>query len=143
MAAAASVRVPRAVRRAIVDHARSARPMECCGLLVGRKTEVLFACPVRNVADSPVRYEVDPMAHIDLRRVLRGFVPPLAIVGVYHSHPRGPATPSPTDVAEALYENWIHVIVGLAGGRPRLAAYRIRRGRARPLALEPSGALGR
>jgi proteasome lid subunit RPN8/RPN11 len=66
-------------------------------------------------------------------------VPPLAIIGVYHSHPRGPSRPSPADVDEALYENWIHLIVGLGSGRARLSAYRIRRGRARPLALERPG----
>jgi proteasome lid subunit RPN8/RPN11 len=138
MAAIASVRVPQAVRRAILDHARSARPLECCGLLVGRKHEVLFAWPVRNVAESPVRFEVDARAHIDLRRVVRRFVPTLAIVGVYHSHPRGPASPSPADIDEALYADWIHLIVGLAGGRARMAAFRIRGGRVRPLTIEPS-----
>ena len=134
---AASIRLARAVRRAILDHARAAQPLECCGLLVGRRADVLFACPVRNLAESAVRYEVDPRAHIDLRRVLRQLTPALAVVGVYHSHPRGAAAPSAADASQALYDNWIHLIVGLAGVRPQLAAFRIRRGRVHPLQLEP------
>jgi proteasome lid subunit RPN8/RPN11 len=139
----ASIRVPDAVRRAILAHARSARPLECCGLLVGRRREVLFAYPVRNMAASAARFEVDPRAHVDLRRVVRQLVPPLAIVGAYHSHPSGSASPSPSDIEEALYDDWTHLIVGLGGGRARLAAYRIRQGRVRPLALERRGSRGR
>jgi proteasome lid subunit RPN8/RPN11 len=135
MAPAAAIRVPHTVRQAVIDQARAARPRECCGLLVGYGADVLFAYPVRNVAASTVRYEVDPKAHIDLRRVLRRAVPSLRIVGVYHSHPAGPPVPSAADIDEALYGGWIHLIVGLAGGRAQLAAYRIQRGRVEPLTL--------
>ena len=140
---AASIRLPQAVRRSILRQARSAQPLECCGLLVGRRSHVLFAWPVRNLAASAVRYEVDPRAHIDLRRVLRRFTPELAIIGVYHSHPRGLAVPSAADVSEALYEDWIHLIVGLGGARAEVAAFRVRRGRVQRLRLQPGGALGR
>jgi proteasome lid subunit RPN8/RPN11 len=72
-----------------------------------------------NVAASDTRFHVDERAHIELRRKLRRLEPPLEIVGVYHSHPAGPPVPSPTDLAEAHYPEWIYVIVGL--GRPRAA----------------------
>ena len=62
-----------------------------------------------------MRYRVDDRAHIELRRVLRGVRPALSILGVYHSHPAGDAWPSETDVAEALYPDWTHLIVGLGG----------------------------
>jgi len=35
------------------------------------------------------------------------------IIGIYHSHPSGPATPSPTDIANASYDV-VYVIVSLA-----------------------------
>jgi proteasome lid subunit RPN8/RPN11 len=49
-------------------------------------------------------------------------------VGVYHSHPAGAALPSPRDLAEAHYPEWLFVIVGAAGRSVR--AFRIARGRA-------------
>jgi proteasome lid subunit RPN8/RPN11 len=97
------VALPRAVRRAIVMHARREAPRECCGLLVGCGREVAFAVACTNVARSETRYRIAPREHIDLRRALRAFSPPLDIVGVYHSHPRGRPVPSPTDVVEAAY----------------------------------------
>jgi proteasome lid subunit RPN8/RPN11 len=83
---------------------------------------------MRNAAASRRRYRVDDRDHIALRKALRRLTPPLSIVGVYHSHPDGLAAPSPSDVAQAFYPDWIQVIVGLRTTRPVLRAFRIRRG---------------
>jgi proteasome lid subunit RPN8/RPN11 len=101
-------------------------PHECCGLLIGRGRRISCVLPATNLAKSAVRYELDPRTHIDARRVLRRLLPPLDILGVYHSHPAGAPVPSETDVTQALYREWVHVIVGLGASRPRIAAYRIR-----------------
>ena len=124
-----------AVRSAILAHARRARPAECCGLLLGAGNHVAFAVPMANASASLTRFQIDPAAHIDLRRVVRAFVPALSIVGVYHSHPAGDAAPSTSDLAEAMYPDWVYVIIGLgarAGRRSPIRAYRLARGRARP-----------
>jgi proteasome lid subunit RPN8/RPN11 len=133
--AGGALRLPTAVRRAIVQHALRAMPLECCGFLLGTRGRVIFAVPMDNVAASPVRYRIEDRAHIDLRRVLRGFEPSLSIQGVYHSHPDGAARPSETDIREALYPEWAHVIVGLGHRRPSVRAFRIRSGRARAIRL--------
>jgi proteasome lid subunit RPN8/RPN11 len=130
MSRASAVVLPPSVSRAIVRHARRARPLECCGFLVGDHASISFAVPMENAAKSRVRYRIDDRAHIELRRTLRRFEPPLAIRGVYHSHPAGGASPSETDLAEALYPEWVYVIVGLGKARPEIRAFRIRRGRA-------------
>ena len=83
---------------------------------------------MQNVASSRVRYRIDNRAHIELRRMLRGMRPSLSIVGVYHSHPAGDAWPSPRDVAEAFYPEWMHLIVGFRGSRPVLRGFLIRNG---------------
>jgi proteasome lid subunit RPN8/RPN11 len=127
--------LPADVRRAMVAHARRDRPRECCGLLVGRGRRVAFAVAMANVEMTDTRYRVDDREHIQLRRVLRAFRPPLDILGVYHSHPRGRAQPSETDVAEAAYPRWLHVIVGLTGNRATVAAFRLRDGRVREVTL--------
>ena len=142
--------LPRAVRRAILAHARRARPLECCGLLVGRGPHVSFIVPMRNTARSRTRYRIDPGHHIALRKIVRTLVPRADIVGVYHSHPSGPPRPSRTDVAEAFYPDWAYVIAGLRGRRARLAAWALDRGAARRVVIRvrprkhgPPGWVGR
>jgi proteasome lid subunit RPN8/RPN11 len=119
-----------AVRRAVIGHARRDWPMECCGFLIGSRRAVCFAMPAINVAKSRTRYRIDDRAHVELRRVLRRVSPTLEIRGIYHSHPVGAAVPSETDLAEAFYPEWVHVIVGLGGRRASMRAYWIRGGRA-------------
>src|SRR5262245_41454334 len=95
------MKVPKRVIDAVVAHAREAAPTECCGLLVGRGTEILSARPARNIAVQPTRFLIDPKDHIDGRREARG--QGLDVVGFYHSHPHSPPDPSATDRAEADY----------------------------------------
>jgi proteasome lid subunit RPN8/RPN11 len=115
-------------REAMVAHARRDAPRECCGLLVGRGRRIDVALPMANVASRPrTRFQVDPAEHIAVRRVLRHIAPALEIVGLYHSHPVGPAVPSERDLAEAHYPDWLFVIIGRGGRSVR--AYQIRRKR--------------
>lgn len=130
--------LPGPIRRRLIAHARRERPRECCGLLLGHAGHAYFMVPARNRAAGETRYQLDPRVHLDVQRVIRGFHPPLRIIGVYHSHPATQARPSPTDLAEAHYPAWVHVIVSLAGGRPRVTAWRLRAGRAVPLAIAPA-----
>ena len=131
-----TARIPAAVRRAIVAHAKREQPNECCGLLLGRGTAVQFALPMANALASPTRYRISDAAHIECRRWLRDFAPTLSIVGVYHSHPEGAAEPSPRDLAEAMYPEWLYAIVGLAKKAPVFRVFRIARGRARKVSLK-------
>lgn len=131
-----TARIPAAVRRAMVAHARRERPNECCGLLLGAGRAVQYALPVTNVMASPTRYRVSNAAHIECRRLLRAFSPALSIVGVYHSHPAGAAEPSPRDLAEAMYPEWLYAIVGLGEKPPSLRVFRIRHGRAQKVSLK-------
>jgi proteasome lid subunit RPN8/RPN11 len=96
--------------RTMIAHARSARPAECCGVLVGSAGRVVDAVAVRNRATAVNRYELDPREHIAARRDARARG--LDVVGFYHSHPEAPARPSAVDIAEATYRDLIHVIVG-------------------------------
>ena len=120
------VSIAKSVRDAMVAHARRDAPRECCGLLIGRGRRVDLAVPMANVARrGRTRFQVDPAEHIAVRRVLRQVAPTLQIVGLYHSHPDGPAVPSARDVAEAHYPDWLFAIVGRGGRSVR--AYRIQK----------------
>lgn len=130
------VRLTRAVREAIVGHARAARPHECCGLLVGAGGLIDECVPSANVDPLPAtRFRLDPAVHVRIIRRLRGT--PRTIAGCYHSHPATAALPSPADVAEALYPDFVWVIVSLVDpDEPAVAAFRITAGGCTRLALE-------
>ena len=98
-----AVILPRAVRDDVIAHAREMAPAECCGLLVGSAREIVAAVRAANLADNPSRFLIDPKDHIRARREARARG--LDVVGFYHSHPHSDARPSPTDLAEASYEN--------------------------------------
>ena len=117
-----TVAVTRAVVASLIAHAREESPRECCGLLLGRGDEVAEVRRARNVASSPaMRFVIDPKDHIDARRDGRSCG--LAILGFYHSHPRGAAVPSATDVAEAAYPGSVYAIIGLGGEVPEVRVF--------------------
>jgi len=112
---------------AVVAHAREAAPAECCGLLLGTGDLVVAVGRTRNIATDPTRrFEIDPQDHIDVRRDARGRG--LAVLGFYHSHPRSPAVPSPTDLAEASYPDHLYLIVSLAAPTPEVGLFRLEGG---------------
>ena len=103
------------------------------GLLIGTAARVDEAAPTRNLDSHAARYRVDPAEHIRWNRVLRGTG--RAVVGAYHSHPSTAADPSPSDIAEASYPEFVYLIVSLGGAEPALRAYRIADGIVAPLSL--------
>ena len=132
------MRIRQTVIDELVTHARNAAPNECCGLLVGTDEAILEAVRTKNIEEGPSRYRIDPVEHIALMKRLRGA--DRTIVGVYHSHPRSPAVPSPSDLTEAFYPDFVYVIVSLASeAPPECRAWRIRNGAAKeiPLLLDP------
>lgn len=94
--------LPSTVLTPLWAHVREALPEEACGLLLGRHGRVHIVRPCRNVYASPTRYAIDPADHFAAVREARA--KGLEVIGAYHSHPDGPAEPSPTDRAEAFSE---------------------------------------
>ncbi|MBI5510764.1 MAG: M67 family metallopeptidase [Deltaproteobacteria bacterium] len=105
----------------VVDYeATHAWPAECCGLLFGAETDagdrvVTHVLPSPNLfaGDKRQGYTLDPRALLVAERFAsRG----LATLGLYHSHPQPPASPSETDRAAGTF-GWSYLIVALADGR--------------------------
>jgi [CysO sulfur-carrier protein]-S-L-cysteine hydrolase len=124
--APSSLRLTPETLEELLRNARSEYPNEACGVLGGSggRVERVYALP--NAARSQVRYEADPArlldALLDIER--RGWEP--TPLGIYHSHPRSEAQPSPTDVREATYPDSIYVIVSLQDfDAPDVRAFRI------------------
>ncbi len=93
--------MPVEIARRILDHAKEKLPEEACGLLAGNENIVSNEFLITNQLHSAVKYSMDPMElyqaleKIDTRH--------LELLGIFHSHPEGPARPSEIDIKEFLY----------------------------------------
>ena len=87
----------------VIEHV----PLEACGLLAGRNGSVSKVLPIRNQAQSPVRFVMDPYEQLQAFEWIDS--QDLDLVGIFHSHPAGPETVSVTDIREAAYEV-VHLI---------------------------------
>lgn len=106
--------LPETLRAQLLSEARAAFPEECCGLLEGwREGERLIVTalhPSRNLSPEPeTAFEIDPALHFRLLRALRGSG--RAVVGCYHSHPKGKAEPSARDRANGCEVGFVWVIL--------------------------------
>jgi [CysO sulfur-carrier protein]-S-L-cysteine hydrolase len=119
-----SIEVRARALAAMVDHARRDAPLECCGLVLGETGRIDESVGVRNARASEKAYLIDPAEHLAVLK--RARAEGRAVLGAYHSHPRSPAVPSPTDLAEAHYEEFLYVIVSLADpASPDVRGYRL------------------
>lgn len=127
----------------IIAHAREAAPLEeCCGILGGKDGQVLKLWRTTNSEHSPFRYRVDDRELLKIYREL--WANQWEMVGIYHSHIRTEAYPSPTDIslatqAEKLAEwpNVVYLLVSLQDPqRPQLRAFRIHDGKVTEEQLE-------
>jgi len=107
----------------VQDHARADAPRECCGLLVGTAERIVDSVRAANLHEGTTRFLIDPRDHV--RAIRDSRARQLDVVGFYHSHPRSPAYPSETDVAESGYAGALHLIVGVGTQGPERRLFRI------------------
>jgi proteasome lid subunit RPN8/RPN11 len=119
--------------QAMRRHVARRAPLEACGLLGGKNDKVEMRLGVRNADRSPVRFRMEARAQWRAFRRIedRG----LELVGIYHSHPDGPAYPSPMDMAEAMYPV-VQVIWWLQEGKWQARGFWIEGGRVSEAALQ-------
>ncbi len=117
----------------MLKHVEQQVPLEACGLLAGKNDRVEKVILVRNQAQSPARFVMDPYEQ------LRAFdwidSNELELLGIFHSHPTGPETVSATDIAEAAYEV-VHLICSRPQNRWQARGFWIERGRVREVTLQ-------
>ena len=107
----------------------------------GAGPHILEAVPASNGASDPTRrYEISPVDYFAqikrCRRISAEQSDTFAVLGAYHSHPRGEADPSETDAAQAFRE-FVFVIVGLgsARGGMEIRAYMLQEEKLAPVEL--------
>ena len=135
----ASARIPSPIRDDVVDWLRSAAPNEGCGVLVAERVAEDGGVPnrfvgMRNVAESPFRYLMDPMEQLELLEEVdeRDEV----VWGIVHSHVASPPYPSPTDIGLAAFPEAVYVLASFASEPPELRAWTIVDGAVNEVVLE-------
>lgn len=104
--------VPTGSLERLRHRATEAAPREACGLLLGSEAEVHEVVTIPNAATTTDSFVLDPdVAHGVFERADRAGI---GVVGVWHSHPAGPARPSARDIAEGV-PGWVHLVVGADG----------------------------
>lgn len=118
------LRIPQDLLEQTWRHLRSESPREGVGLWAGRLGQVSRVIPLPNVDPKPHQnYQADPA---ELLQALWGLeAAGLELLAIYHSHPSGPARPSPADRSKA-YWPVPYVILALESGQVR--AYRLPQG---------------
>ncbi len=109
----------------MVDHVDAHAPLEACGLLAGKNAKVEKIFEIRNQAQSPVRFVMDPIEQLNAFEWIDSNG--MDLLGIFHSHPTGPETVSPTDIAEAAYAV-VYVILSRMDGTWRTRGFWIEDG---------------
>jgi proteasome lid subunit RPN8/RPN11 len=122
-----SLELKRAHMFAMQRHINYEAPLEACGLLGGKEGRVELVLAVKNAAQSKVLFQMDPKAQ--LRAMEQIEAEGLDLVAIFHSHPRGPSVPSPTDIQEAAYPV-VNIIWSKAGRRWQARGFWIEEGHA-------------
>jgi len=105
------IRIPKAIRDQMVEHAMGELPNEACGLLAGQDGGFVHFYPMTNADHSPVTYRLEPRDQIRVFNEIeeRGW----QVAGIFHSHTHTEAYPSPTDRGQAFYPEAYYVLVSL------------------------------
>lgn len=116
----------------MLEHVSQHAPLEACGLLAGREARVEKVIPVRNKAESPVRFVMDPYEQLQAFEWID--LQSLELLGIFHSHPAGPETVSATDIQEAAYEV-VHLIWSRIGDAWKVRGFWIEQGQVQEVTL--------
>ena len=110
----------------MIAHVDSHAPLEACGLLAGIDSKVETVLEVTNQAQSAVRFVMDPIEQLNAFEWIESNGQEL--IGIFHSHPTGPETVSPTDIADAAYAV-VYVILSRVGNDWRARGFWIKDGK--------------
>lgn len=112
------VEIKQDILQKILDHTRASYPHECCGILLGLLTSpksITDAVKAENTNKERAvdRYEMNPDELLRIEREARQAG--LEVVGVYHSHPDHPSSPSEFD-RQRGWPEYSYIIVAVKGG---------------------------
>ena len=102
----------------ITAHIETCLPEEACGLIGGIDGSSRLVIAVENILHSAVRFQMAPLEQLKAMDEieLRGW----ELLAIFHSHPKGPAVPSATDIAEFYYPGTRVIIASPIDQKPVL-----------------------
>ncbi len=104
--------LPASIYRALVAQARTAAPIEACGILAGRDGRVEVFHPMTNIDASADHFMMEAKEQFTVIKAIRAAGQ--QILAVHHSHPATPARPSPEDIRLANTPDVVYTILSLA-----------------------------
>lgn len=109
MKATPKIKIHSAHFQSMIDHVQQQAPLEACGILAGKDGMSTHVIPVTNMLGSPVAYRMEPKEQLQAMLLLEdnGW----DLLGIFHSHPQGPASPSDTDIHQASYPDSVYLIL--------------------------------
>lgn len=116
-------------------------PEEACGLLLGavqgEKSIASRTIPITNSLHSASAYfmPADELLPVFFAMEEEN----LELVGIYHSHPEGPARPSVTDIAKAYYPEAVQLIWSMEATGWICKGYMIQNGRVESVHIKIEG----
>jgi proteasome lid subunit RPN8/RPN11 len=114
------ITIKQAAWTAMLNHARTAYPKECCGILVGaengngRVATMAVASPNVYQGDQKDRFDLDPRAFLAADKMARA--QGLQVLGFFHSHPDCDAYFSRTDL-ENSWPSYSNVVMSIKDGQ--------------------------
>ena len=104
--------------------ARSATPLEACGLLAGENGRATKCYVLTNADASPEHFSMKPEEQFAAVKDMRAAR--LKMLGIWHSHPASPARMSAEDMQLAYTPDVVYVILSLAEPEaPRIRAFTV------------------
>ena len=121
------LKIPKLSKETIIKQAFSELPHECCGLLLGKNGKIRRTIPMKNTEPSPDSYFMDPLQQVEIFTEMKKRGEQL--LGIYHSHPKGPSTPSGADLKMAFHQDALYIIISLENrNKPVLSAFILEKG---------------
>ncbi len=131
----AIIYLPRSLTNQILHHAQSNPNNEVCGLIGAKETNPCRLYPITNQAADPAcRFQLDEQEQIQAMQTMRSRQETL--FAIYHSHPKGPVSPSALDIEMAAYPEALYLIISLGTkGVLEMQGFQIQDGRAHTVKL--------
>jgi len=105
----------------ILEYCRVNSEIEVCGILVGYTAIVKKVFFIKNKYASPTRFFMEPTELLQAFNWMDQHE--MELLGIFHSHPNGPKTPSITDIQEFYYPGIESIIVTPTNGKWKLFPY--------------------
>lgn len=122
-----AMRLSQELAKAIVAHCLDEAPIEACGVLCGPGGQPASAIPMENELDSETAYAFEPTQQLAVWNDIYDRGEELA--GIWHSHTRHAAYPSPRDVEYWVYKDVLCLIISTRNPEaPEIRAFRIEDG---------------